>query len=75
MNRKFTTCILDDYDDYVFCGTTTGDILEIDIKQAAFKRLAPVGKNFSLGVLSISIHTNGDLVVGAGDGTIAKVSI
>jgi len=37
--------------------------------------MAPFGKNFPLGVKSISILPNGDLIVGAGDGTIAKISI
>lgn len=37
--------------------------------------MAPYGKNFSLGVKSIAILPNCDLIVGGGDGSIAKISI
>ena len=37
--------------------------------------MAPYGKNFSLGVKSLGILPNGDFLVGAGDGTVAKISI
>jgi len=37
--------------------------------------MAPFGKNFPLGVKSIGILPNGDFIIGAGDGTIAKISI
>jgi len=37
--------------------------------------MAPVGKNFTQGVYTMGILPNNDLIVGAGDGTIAKISI
>lgn len=49
--------------------------MEIDLKTANFKRVAPCNKLFSRGVNCINTLPNGDLVVGAGDGTLAKISI
>ncbi len=47
----------------------------MNIERAIYKRMAPYGKNFSLGVKSIGILPNGDFIVGGGDGCIAKISI
>lgn len=40
-----------------------------------FKRVGPIKKLFSLGVLCISQLLNGDLLIGCGDGTVAKIDI
>jgi hypothetical protein len=45
------------------------------LDRAIYKRLAPVKKLFSLGVVCIGLLPNGDIIVGAGDGCIAKISI
>ncbi len=37
--------------------------------------MGPVSKLFSLGVKTLGILPNGDLIVGSGDGTLAKLSI
>jgi hypothetical protein len=50
-------------------------MVEVNIERAIYKRMAPYGKNFSLGVKSMGILPNGDFLVGSGDGTIAKISI
>ena len=68
--------ILDPLDNYGYFGTKTGDILEIDLKNAIYKRLGPLKTSFpqfSLGVNTIKILPNSDLIVGTGDGTIAKI--
>jgi len=50
-------------------------VLEINIERAIYKRLGPIKKLFSLGVETLGILPNGDIIVGAGNGTIAKLSI
>ena len=75
MKRDFNCAIIDNNDEYVYAGTKTGDVLEVNIEKAIFKRVGPVKKLFSLGVRSLGILPNGDLIVGAGDGQIAKLSI
>jgi len=75
MKRQFTCVCIDPSDTFCYAGTKTGDVLEINIERAIFKRLGPVNKLFSLGVQTIGLLPNGDVIVGAGDGTIAKLSI
>jgi cilia- and flagella-associated protein 52 len=38
-----------------------------------FKRFGPIKRLFSQGVNNINLLSNGDIILGAGDGTIAKV--
>jgi hypothetical protein len=47
IKRSFTCAIIDNNDEYAYCGTTTGDVLEISIDRALFKRLGPYNKLFS----------------------------
>lgn len=44
--RVFTCIIVDNRDEYAYLGTKTGDILEISIEKAIFKRVGPVGSLF-----------------------------
>lgn len=66
--------MIDPTDSFAFLGTKTGDIVEIDIQRNLYKRIGPGKKLFSQGVQSIKLLSNGDILLGAGDGTIAKVS-
>jgi WD40 repeat protein len=54
-------------------GTKTGDIVEISLANNLFKRIGPAKKLFSQGINCINLLSNGDLLLGAGDGTLAKV--
>jgi len=47
----------------------------VNIERAIFKRLGPINKLFSQGVTCLGLLPNGDIIVGAGDGTLAKLSI
>mmetsp|Transcript_52386 Transcript_52386/g.60172 ORF Transcript_52386/g.60172 Transcript_52386/m.60172 type:complete len:666 (-) Transcript_52386:64-2061(-) len=75
LKRKFLCCALDADDQFAYCGTQTGDLLEVNVERAIYKRLGPVKKLFSLGVQTIGLLPNGDIIAGAGDGTVAKISI
>lgn len=75
IKRAFKCLAIDESDELVYAGTTTGDILEVDVDKAIFKRVAPCYNLFSLGVKTIHTMPNKDLLIGAGDGTIAKISI
>lgn len=75
IKRIFTCAIIDKNDEYAYCGTTTGDVLEISIERALFKRLGPYNKLFSLGISALGQLPNGDIIVGAGDGSLNKLSI
>jgi len=73
IKRNFTCLALAHDDEHIFAGTKTGDIMEVSLTMNLFKRLGPLKKLFSQGIQSIKLLSNGDLLLGAGDGTIAKV--
>jgi WD40 repeat protein len=75
VKRYFTCCAIDMSDTYCYVGTKTGDLFEISIEKAIYKRLGPVKKLFSLGINTLKILPNGDIIVGAGDGHLGKISI
>lgn len=56
-------------------GTLTGDIVEINLERRLFKRVGPGNNLFSQGINCMQLLANGDLLLGAGDGTIAKIQI
>lgn len=50
-NNRFINCVtIDSEDTFVYCGTRTGDILEIFIDTASYKRNGPVHKIFRGGI-------------------------
>jgi len=73
IKRVFTCCVIDPTDSYAYLGTKTGDIVEISLTNNLFKRIGPNKKLFSQGINCINLLSNGDLLLGAGDGTLAKV--
>jgi hypothetical protein len=60
-------------DKFGYFGTKTGDILEIDMKNAIYKRVGPLKKLFPQGINVIKMLPNSDLIVGTGEGLLAKV--
>lgn len=75
LKRNYTSIAIDANDQFCYAGTKTGDVFEINIERAIFKRLGPSKKLFSMGVGTLGILPNGDIIVGSGDGYIAKLSI
>lgn len=75
VKRHFTCAAIDNQDTYVYCGTKTGDIFEVNIDKAIYKRVGPVKRLFSLGVSIVRLLPNGDLIVGTGEGKLARISI
>ena len=73
IKRIFTCVIVDSTDSYAYIGTKTGDIVEVSLTHNIFKRIGPTKKLFSQGVNTIQLLSNSDLLLGSGDGTIAKV--
>lgn len=62
---------------YMFCGTTTGDILGINMKSYQMQFLVPTKDKFSLGVTALSIinfrdESTYDFLVGTGDGLVGR---
>jgi WD40 repeat protein len=73
--KRFITCIrIDASDTFAYCGTRTGDILEIFLDKANFKRVGPMNRIFQNGVSSILVMSPNELTIGAGDGSVVKVN-
>lgn len=73
--KRVINCIaIEDSDAVAYCGTRTGDLLEVNLGNGRFSR---AGRNrFSLGITSIvSFKTAAaaTIVVGTGDGTVATL--
>jgi hypothetical protein len=73
IKRVYQCCVIDPTDSTAYLGTKTGDLVEISLERALFKRFGPIKRLFSQGVNSVNLLANGDLLIGAGDGTIAKI--
>eukprot|EP00744_Colponema_vietnamica_P001007 GILI01001730.1.p1 GENE.GILI01001730.1~~GILI01001730.1.p1 ORF type:complete len:617 (-),score=150.79 GILI01001730.1:220-2070(-) len=74
LKRQIATISITPDDRFAFCGTKTGDLLEVNVERALFKRSGPAKKIFSLGILTTALLPNGDILIGTGDGTIAKLN-
>ncbi|CAD8204487.1 unnamed protein product [Paramecium octaurelia] len=65
IKRTFIFAAIDKNDKYCYCDTKTGDVFEIQMNMAIYKRLAPVKKLFSQGVNCLGSLPNGDIIVEA----------
>ena len=68
-------------DNIVYCGTTTGDVVACSMKTCLLLGHGPTMRRtkngteglFEMGLTSMKLLENGDILVGAGDGTVAVV--
>jgi hypothetical protein len=45
--KRYITCVsVDSSDDFAYCGTRSGDILEISLSKGIYSRSGPVDKKF-----------------------------
>ncbi|KNC98884.1 uncharacterized protein SPPG_05851 [Spizellomyces punctatus DAOM BR117] len=78
IKRVVKCVVVDENDEYMYCGTTTGDLLEVKVATRLFKQAGPPKEKdlFSMGVLSIALApAHNCVVVGCGDGTIAALKL
>lgn len=77
--KRVIKCItIDSNDENMYCGTTTGDLLQVNVKTHLFKHSGPPKECdfFSLGILAVQMHPSENaVVVGCGDGSIVTLSI
>ena len=74
MRRQILNVLVHPSDSIAYLGTKTGDILEINLDMAMYKKCGPLRRLFSLGINCMSLLQNGDILVGTGSGTIAKLA-
>ncbi|MGH0164119.1 UNVERIFIED_CONTAM: hypothetical protein FKN15_046365 [Acipenser sinensis] len=70
--KRIVTCLeVSDDDSFFFCGTSSGDILTVNLKTKLLNSCAPQKKKFSLGVTALKTLKTGDMLVGSGDGVVS----
>ena len=57
-----------------YFGTKTGDLIEVDLKNAIYKRIGPLKKLFSQGINLVKMLPNSDLIIGTGEGVLSKLN-
>lgn len=69
--KRIITCIqMDDHDQFVYCGTTTGDVLKVANSSMRLISTGPK-KMLGEGIASLEVAPWGDVVVGSGCGIVA----
>uniref|UniRef100_S4RY15 Cilia- and flagella-associated protein 52 n=1 Tax=Petromyzon marinus TaxID=7757 RepID=S4RY15_PETMA len=58
-------------DSFFYCGTTSGDILKVNLKTKLLNSYGPAKNKLTLGVTALSLLKSGELLVGTGDGVVA----
>uniref|UniRef100_UPI00358ECF07 cilia- and flagella-associated protein 52 n=1 Tax=Myxine glutinosa TaxID=7769 RepID=UPI00358ECF07 len=58
-------------DEFFFCGTSSGDVLCVNLKTHRLISCNPSTNKFSQGVTALHLLPDGQLCIGAGDGTLA----
>lgn len=71
LQRMFRSVTIDEQDKFAYCGTTTGDIMQINLERFILRNTGPAKSPVQLGVTATVMAPNGDVVVGGGDGTLA----
>ncbi|XP_064617554.1 cilia- and flagella-associated protein 52-like [Liolophura sinensis] len=73
LKRKIKCIQMKSDDSFFYCGTTTGDIISVNVKTKLYQFDGPPKDKFSLGVTALALLKTGEVLVGAGDGTVAVV--
>lgn len=71
VRRAFTCMVFSPDGQWLYAGTTTGDVLTINVLRAAFQLTHPACSN---GVGGMVLSSSGHLLVGGGDGSITLFS-
>lgn len=73
LKRVINSISIDEEDKFMYCGTATGDLLQVSLGPNLFKAAGPAKKPFQLGITCVLRTKKGNYVVGSGDGTLALI--
>lgn len=74
LQRVCRTIVIDPTDNFAFVGTTSGDVLCIQLQGAKLFKFAGPTKPLAQGILCTCITDNSDVLVGSGSGEVALLS-
>ncbi|XP_072318970.1 cilia- and flagella-associated protein 52-like [Eucyclogobius newberryi] len=73
--KRIVKCIeIEEDDGFVLCGTTSGDIMRVNMKNGLLYDFGPVKTKYSLGVTALKFVNSGHLLVGSGSGLFTLCS-
>ena len=74
--KRIVNCIqLSKNDQFMYCGTTSGDVLRINTNTCYVKDFGPQKEKFSLGIKSLQVLPSGNILLGTGDGVVAELEV
>lgn len=63
-----------DDDQFMYCGTTSGDVLKVNMKTCLFTNHGPLKDKYSLGISTLQILPSGNLMISTGSGKVAAMN-
>ncbi|KAJ8336086.1 hypothetical protein SKAU_G00394290 [Synaphobranchus kaupii] len=70
--RRVVKCIEVSADDsFFYCGTSSGDILKLNLKTKLLNVYGPLKEKFSQGINALKLLKSGEMLVGSGDGMVS----
>ncbi|XP_060883410.1 cilia- and flagella-associated protein 52 [Labrus mixtus] len=73
--RRIVNCVeISEDDQFIYCGTTSGDIMKINLERRLMADCGPLKTKYSQGVNVLRALKSGDLLVGSGSGTFSLCS-
>jgi len=73
--RRVVNCVtIDANDQWAYCGTTTGDVLQINLERMLMRNTGPAKAPIQMGVTASCEAPTGDMLIGGGDGTLALMA-
>ncbi|ANQ10361.1 Uncharacterized protein PCOAH_00041000 [Plasmodium coatneyi] len=73
--RQFVCLELKKNDEYAYLGTTTGDVLVVNIKSKVLEKILPENYLFSNGINVVKILNDNTILTGSGDGYVSLIDV
>lgn len=71
--KRYITCVsIDPIDEYAYCGTRSGDVMEVSLSKGIYSRSGPIDKKLAGGVTQV-ISKFKILYVGTSEGNYASI--
>lgn len=72
--KRIVNCIeMCDDGEHMYCGTTSGDVMLVNINTCLLKQFGPQKDKYSQGIAVLKLLPSGDLIIGTGEGTVAAI--
>eukprot|EP00798_Chlamydomonas_sp_ICE-L_P015241 gene15241-21323_t len=70
LRRLVNTLCIDSRDEFVYCGTSTGDVLQVSLERMLYRNSGPGKELIHQGATAACVVPNGDVIIGGGDGSV-----